>query len=153
MPTKPDSSPIFRKLLKSDRAVWSQLWAGYLEFYEHELTPEQTELTWQRFFDQKFNLWAFVAEVDGVVAGIAHCSFTNSTWNKTPDFYLEDLFVDPSFRRQGLGEFLIESCADFARKSGARRLHWLTHRDNEAAQKVYRKVAEKSEFVIFEKNL
>jgi len=107
------STPIFRKISKDDKPVWLKLWAGYLEFYQHELTAEQTELTWQRFFDQKFNLWAFVAERDGEVVGLAHCSFTNSTWNKTPDVYLEDLYVEPQSRRKGLGEFLIQGCAEF----------------------------------------
>ena len=147
------SKPVFRKLFKDDRAAWSKLWAGYLEFYQHELSPEQTDLTFQRFFDQKYNLWAFVAEVDGAVVGIAHCSFTNSTWNKNPDLYLEDLFVAPEMRKQGIGEFLIQGCAAFAQERGAGRIHWLTHRDNETAQRVYRKLATKSEFVIFEKKL
>ena len=145
--------PTFRKLSESDRAEWSELWLGYLEFYRHDLTDEQTEQTWQRFFDQNFNLWAFVAELDGALVGLAHCSFTNSTWNETPDLYLEDLFVDPAHRRLGLGEFLIEGCAGFARQSGARKLYWQTHKGNEIAQRVYRKVATKSEFVIFEKKL
>lgn len=153
MTTKPASSPIFRKLFKEDREIWAALWAGYLEFYQHELSDEQTALTWQRFFDQKFNLWAFGVEVEGKIVGFAHCSFTNSTWNKTPDLYLEDLFVSPGMRRQGLGEFLINGCADFAAASGARRLYWQTHKDNETAQNVYRKVATKSEFVIFEKTI
>ena len=144
---------VFRELLKADREAWNQLWAGYLEFYEHELKSDQTELTWQRFFEQEFNLFAFVAEVDGLVVGIAHCSFTNSTWSKTPDLYLEDLFVSPEMRQQGLGEFLINGCADFALARGARRLYWQTHKHNETAQKVYRKVAVKSDFVTFEKTL
>ena len=145
--------PIFRKLFKEDREVWAELWAGYLKFYQHELTAEQTALTWQRFFDQKYNLWAFGVEVDGKVVGFAHCSFTNSTWNKTPDLYLEDLFVLPEARKQGLGEFLINGCAEFAVASGARKLFWQTHRDNETAQRVYCKVASQSEFIIFEKTL
>jgi len=147
------NKPVFRKLFKEDREVWQELWAGYLEFYQHELSPEQTALTWQRFFDQKYNLWAFGIEVDGVIVGFAHCSFTNSTWNQTPDLYLEDLFVAPSARRQGLGELLISGCAAFAQERGAGRIHWLTHRDNETAQRVYRKLATMSEFVIFEKKL
>ena len=90
-------------------------------------------------------------EIDGYVAGFAHCSFTNSTWLAKPDLYLEDLFVAPEYRRQGLGEFLIEGCAKFAEESGARRLYWQTQRSNESAQKLYFKVASLSEYIIFEK--
>ena len=147
------SAPVFRKLFKEDREVWALLWAGYLEFYQHELSADQTVLTWQRFFDQKYNLWAFGVEVEGKILGFAHCSFTNSTWNKTPDLYLEDLYVSPDARKQGLGELLINGCAEFASASGARKLYWQTHRENETAQRLYRKVAAKSDFVIFEKKL
>ena len=148
-----DHKPVFRRLFKEDKAAWLELWAGYLEFYRHELSEDQTDLTFQRFFDQKYNLWAFVALVDEELVGLAHCSFTNSTWNNTPDLYLEDLFVAQTARRQGIGEFLIEGCAQFGKERGANRLHWQTHRDNETAQSVYKKVATKSEFVIFEKKL
>lgn len=145
------SSPVFRPIRESDRSTWDSLWSGYLVFYKEVLPAAQTELTWSRFFDVSFNLHGFVVEIEGVVAGFAHCSFTNSTWLEKPDLYLEDLFVSPDFRRQGLGEFLIQSCADFALASGSRRLYWQTQRSNESAQKLYYKVAALSEYIIFEK--
>ena len=141
----------FRPLEQGDREQWNPLWDGYLLFYKEELSAAQTELTWSRFFDPSFNLHGFVVEVNGVVAGFAHCSFTNSTWLDKPDLYLEDLFVSPDFRRRGLGEFLIQNCAYFAKASGSRRLYWQTQRSNESAQKLYYKVAELSEYIIFEK--
>ena len=142
---------VFRELRESDLAAWLPLWDGYLEFYKEELSAEQTELTWKRFFDADFNLHGFVVEVDGEVAGFAHCSFTNSTWLEKPDLYLEDLFVSPSFRRNGLGEVLIENCAKFASESGARRLYWQPQRSNETAQRLYNRVATLSEYIIVEK--
>ncbi|MFM2024541.1 MAG: hypothetical protein RLZZ56_554 [Actinomycetota bacterium] len=144
------SLPTFRAIRATDRDSWNPLWSGYLEFYKETLTDAQTDLTWSRFFTE-FNLHGFVVEVNGHVAGFAHCSFTNSTWLEKPDLYLEDLFVSPKYRRQGLGEFLIEGCAKFAEESGARRLYWQTQRSNESAQKLYYKVASLSEYIIFEK--
>lgn len=140
----------FREIRESDRSAWDGLWAGYLEFYEQELSLEQTELTWSRFFNG-YGLQGFVAELDGEVVGFAHCWFTNTTWLEKPDLYLEDLFVSPAARRQGVGEFLIQGCADFALASGASRLYWQTQRKNESAQKLYNKVASLSEYIIFEK--
>ena len=142
---------IFRELRESDRPVWNLLWAGYLEFYEHELSDDQTELTWSRFFDDSVRLHGFVAEIDGEVVGFAHCWFTNTTWLDKPDLYLEDLFVSKSARRRGVGEFLIKGCAEFAKAAGSDRLYWQTQRKNESAQKLYHKVAALSEYIIFEK--
>ncbi len=142
---------MFRELRETDYEQWRPLWDGYLSFYEHELSEEQTALTWKRFFDPSFNFHAFVLEQDGEVVGIAHCSYTVSTWNDKPDLYLEDLFVKSSVRRGGIGSQLILGCAEFARVNGAGRLHWLTHKDNATAQSVYRKLASQSEFIIFER--
>lgn len=147
------SSPVFRPILESDRSAWNPLWDGYLVFYKEELSPAQTELTWSRFFDPTFNLHAYVVEVDGVVVGFAHCSFTNSTWLDKPDLYLEDLFVSPEYRRRGLGEFLIQCCAELAREAGSNRLYWQTQRSNESAQRLYHKVASLSEYIIFQKGV
>jgi GNAT superfamily N-acetyltransferase len=147
------SSPVFRPIRESDREAWNLLWAAYLVFYKETLTDEQTELTWSRFFEDDFNLHGFVVELDGQVVGFAHCSFTNSTWLEKPDLYLEDLFVSPSHRRQGLGEFLIENGSRFAKESGARRLYWQTQRSNESAQQLYSRVARLSEYIIFEQVL
>ena len=142
---------IFREIRESDRAAWDVLWAGYLEFYEQELSAEQTELTWSRLFDDSVRLHGFVAEVDGEVVGLAHCWFTHTTWLEKADLYLEDLFVAPLARRRGVGELLIQGCADFARESGSARLYWFTHKNNLSAQRLYDKVASRSEFIIFEK--
>lgn len=141
---------LFREIRESDRATWDGLWAGYLEFYEQSLSDEMTEITWGRFFND-YGLKGFVAELDGGVVGFAHCWFTNTTWLEKPDLYLEDLFVSPTARRRGVGEFLIQGCADFALASGSSRLYWQTQRKNKSAQRLYNKVASLSEYIIFEK--
>jgi ribosomal protein S18 acetylase RimI-like enzyme len=147
------TSATFRAIEPSDKPAWLPLWEGYLVFYKESLSDSQTDLTWSRFFLDDFNLRGFVVEVNEEVVGFAHCSFTNSTWLENPDLYLEDLFVSTEHRRQGLGEFLIENCAKFAKESGSRRLYWQTQRSNESAQRLYNKIASLSEYIIFEKVL
>jgi len=142
---------LFREIQRADQEAWLPLWAGYLEFYQHALTEEQTQMTWERFFDDSVRLHGFVAELDGEVVGFAHCWFNHTTWLDKADLYLEDLFVAPSARRRGVGEFLIQGCADFAKESGSSRLYWQTQRSNESAQRLYNKVAALSEYIIFEK--
>lgn len=144
--------PLFRLIEQGDKAAWLDLWAGYLEFYEVELAPEQTEIAWNRFFDPEFNAMGFVVELDGEVVGLAHCTFHNSTWLPTPDLYLEDLFVSKAHRRNGLGEFLINECAKFGKAAGSSRMYWMTQRSNEVAQNLYYKLAELSEYIIFKKD-
>jgi GNAT superfamily N-acetyltransferase len=90
---------------------------------------------------------ALVLELDGELVGLAHFSFTHSSWTVNRDLYLEDLFVSPSVRGQGLGRALILALDEVAREEGSRKVWWETHRDNDTAQKVYDSVAERSEFV------
>jgi GNAT superfamily N-acetyltransferase len=138
---------IIRSVAADDHGSWDALWAGYLEFYKTELAPEQTELTWQRLLDDEHGLNGLVAEVDGQLVGLAHFSFTHSTWAENQDLYLEDLFVDPSVRGQGIGKALILSLDEIAREEGSRKVWWETQNHNATARRLYDSVAELSEFV------
>ncbi len=50
---------------------------------------------------------------------------------------LNDLFVEASARRRGIGRLLLRAAADFARSDGALRLELETDHDNAAAQALY----------------
>jgi ribosomal protein S18 acetylase RimI-like enzyme len=138
---------VIRNLKPSDRTQWDSLWQGYLTFYEHELTAEQTDLTWARLCDENFEMYGLVLELDGELVGLAHFSFTHSSWTVNRDLYLEDLFVSNSVRGQGLGKALILALDEIAREEGSRKVWWETHRDNQTARRLYDSVAELSEFV------
>ena len=138
---------IIRELQESDRSSWDALWAGYLEFYETELTADQTELTWARLLDPDFEMYSLGVELDGSLVAFAHYSFTHSSWSVAQDLYLEDLFVDPALRGQGLGRVLIEALGDLATEAGASKVWWETHKDNATARRLYDSVGELSEFV------
>ncbi len=144
---------LIRSLQANDREQWDTLWAGYLVFYETELSDEQTELTWQRLLDDDFGIHGLVAEVDGKIAGLAHFSFSLSTWNVAPDLYLEDLFVDSSVRGQGIARSLILRLADIATETGSRKVWWETQAHNEVARSLYDKVGELSEFVKYTRSV
>ena len=138
---------VIRELNEADRDDWDKLWAGYLAFYETVLTPEQTDLTWSRLLDPGFEMHSLVVEVDGNLVALAHYSFTHSSWSVAQDVYLEDLFVDPALRGQGLGRVLIESLGELASAMGSSKLWWETHKDNSTARRLYDSVGEISEFV------
>ena len=72
-------------------------------------------------------------------AGFAVFFQTFSTFLGIPGMYLEDLFVDPKFRRQGLGEALLARLARIAVERGCGRLEWSVLRWNELAIGFYQK--------------
>lgn len=53
---------------------------------------------------------------------------------------LNDLFVLPEFRKNGVGEFLMEESKKFANTSDVARLLLCTEKNNFSAQKLYEKV-------------
>ena len=141
---------LLRDLDEADKPQWLKLWAGYLKFYEQELSLEQTELTWQRLLHAKDGLHAIVAESAGQLVGLAHYFWTPSTWQENKDLYLEDLFVSPTVRGNGVGRTLIQALVDICLKAGGSKVHWQTHRSNETAIALYEKLAKQSEFIVFE---
>ncbi|HEX7275949.1 MAG TPA: GNAT family N-acetyltransferase [Acidimicrobiales bacterium] len=62
-----------------------------------------------------------LAEVDGVVAGLAVWYPTYSTFLAQAGIWLEDLFVRPEYRGQGLGRALLDH---LSQRAGPGRLEW-----------------------------
>jgi len=121
----------------ADKQRWLVLWQGYLDFYETELSAEQSELTWQRILDPEFNMKCAVALDDGVIVGFTTYSLQNSTWSENGHCYLEDLFVDLTVRGKGVGRALIEYVKSYAIENKCSRLYWNTDEDNSTARKLY----------------
>jgi ribosomal protein S18 acetylase RimI-like enzyme len=138
-----------RPLQSADRDRWNELWRGYLQFYKHDLPADLTDLTWRRLLDPAHAFQGFAAHDGERIAGIVHFHVHASTWARTGYCYLEDLFVDPGCRGQGLGRTLIEAVYAAADEQGAERVYWHTENTNDRAQHLYRQVAELTPFVQF----
>ena len=78
-----------------------------------------------------------IAEIDGKPAGFAIYYFTFSTWQGRNGIYLEDLYVSPDFRGQGLGKVLMRSVADVAVSRNCGRMEWSVLDWNIGAIRVY----------------
>ncbi len=65
-----------------------------------------------------------VALADGEVVGFALWYVTFSTWKGRPGLWLEDLFVRPSARGQGLGTALLQDLAQVCVARGYPRFEW-----------------------------
>ncbi len=142
-----------RDIQPSDRPQWDALWQGYLTFYKVTLPAATTQMTWSRFFDAAEPVHALVAEHNGKLVGLAHYIFHRNTWMTGDVCYLEDLFAAPDMRGKGVGRALIEAVYDRARQAGASRVYWMTQESNTQAMALYDKIAEKSGFLQYRKQL
>ncbi|GAB4109485.1 MAG: GNAT family N-acetyltransferase [Roseiflexaceae bacterium] len=147
------SDIVVRPVELGDRTAWEPLWKGYQQFYKVDLPAEVTETTWQRFHNPAEPVYALVAEREGQLIGVTHYLFHRSTWMLGRSCYLQDLFVAPEARGHGVGRLLIEAVYRAAKVAGAERVHWLTHETNSTAMHLYDRIADRSGFVQYRKNL
>lgn len=146
-----------RPIEQRDLADWRVLWDGYNAFYGRSgttaLDEDITRTTWERFFTPAEPVRAFVAELDGRVAGLAHIVFHRSTTRLHDVCYLQDLFTAPQLRRSGIARRLIEAVYDAARQARCSRVYWQTKHDNAAARALYDRVATHIGFVVYSHEL
>ena len=137
-----------RRLEAGDRAEWLELFRAYIAFYRAAVPDQVVDLTWQRLMGALPDMVGLAAvDADGRLVGIAHVVFHPSTWAVTGYAYLEDLFVAPSVRGQGVGRALIEAVYGTADARGASRVYWVTEEDNATARRLYDGVATRAPFV------
>ena len=146
-----------RDISPLDYELWLPLWQSYNAFYGRSgstaLPEEVTATTWQRFFEASEPVYAFVAELDGRLVGLAHYILHRSTILLTPICYLQDLFTAPDRRRTGVARALIEAVYRRAQQLGSARVYWQTHETNLVAQRLYDRVAERSGFIVYRKSI
>ena len=97
-----------------------------LALYErlsHVVTATE-EILRRNLFGEKSVAEAILAEHQGAVAGFAVYFYNFSTFEGKPGIFIEDLYVDESHRREGLGLAMFMHVARLAREQGCGRLEW-----------------------------
>lgn len=72
--------------------------------------------------------------------GFALLRFRPSLWADGPDCYLEELYVVPERRRQGLGLALMEAAIALARERGTFEVHLATNETDVGARALYERL-------------
>ncbi|MCA2710726.1 MAG: GNAT family N-acetyltransferase [Microcystis sp. M015S2] len=115
--------------------------AAYQEL-SHLMTGNSQALG-EHLFGEKPDIEALVAEVEGKIVGFA-LFFTNySTFITKPGIYLEDIFVLPDYRSQGIGKALLMAVAKIAVARDAGLLEWTVLEWNQLAIDFYGKMGAK----------
>jgi GNAT superfamily N-acetyltransferase len=138
-----------RQAQPDDRERWGELFRAYGVFYETEFSDAVLDGVWAWIVDTDHVLNALVAEVNGSVIGLGHYRSMPDTFSAGTEWYLDDLFVDPSARGTGAATALIERLKEIAATTNG-TLRWITAADNATAQRVYDKVATKATWVTYE---
>ena len=105
----------------------------------HEMIATEAGLR-QGLFGARPYAECLIARMDGNPAGFALFFHNFSTFLAKPGIYLEDLFVYPALRGNGIGKALLLRLAGVARERGCGRLEWSVLDWNTSAQEFYRKL-------------
>lgn len=141
-----------RPLEHADENNWRDLWKAYLAFYNSSVPDQVYKTTFARLLDedtQEFN--CFLATQNDTPIGLVHYLSHRHCWRTENVIYLQDLFVDPNQRGEGIGRQLIEAVYRTADENQTPSVYWLTQADNHDAQKLYDRLAKKTDFIKYQR--
>lgn len=143
-----------RLVTAADHDDWYALWRGYQAFYKVDIPEETARVAWARVLDPAEPMAAALAfDAAGKAVGLVNYIRHRSFWTVGDYVYLQDLFVDDGVRGRGVGRLLIEHVYEAATAAGCSRVHWLTHETNANAMVLYDRIATKSGFVNYRKQI
>jgi GNAT superfamily N-acetyltransferase len=112
------------------------------ELADYEKLGHEVRATEAGLYDTLFGpervAYAVIAEAGEQAAGFAIYFISFSTFLAKPGLYLEDLYVRPEWRSQGIGRRLLAHLARIAVERGFGRMEWSVLNWNEMALRVYR---------------
>jgi GNAT superfamily N-acetyltransferase len=130
---------LIRKAVRSDCARMMEL---IQELATYEKAPDEVTVSLSHFEESGFGAnpvwWAFVAEANGIVIGMALYYVRYSTW-KGRRMYLEDILVTEAMRGQKVGSQLMDTLIVEAKEKGFNGINWQVLEWNEPAINFYKK--------------
>ena len=144
---------MIRTIEAGDREAWGRLFRDYGVFYETSFDDGVLDGVWGWLMDAAHPVSAFVATDDGTLVAFAHYRSLPDTFTAAHGWNLDDLYVDPGQRGNGLATALIDAVAAACTAQGGGTLRWITAESNTTAQRVYDQIATRSTWVTYEKAL
>jgi GNAT superfamily N-acetyltransferase len=110
----------------------------FLEFAVFQKTPEKVKITVEEMQEDKDLFQCLVAEGPKGIVGFASYFFAYYSWSGKA-IYLDDLYVQDTFRKEGIGGRLLNAVIDLAKQAKCKKVRWLVSKWNTNAIEFYSK--------------
>ncbi|MFT3681266.1 MAG: GNAT family N-acetyltransferase [Ferruginibacter sp.] len=108
------------------------------EFAAFQKTPEKVVITPEQMKGDKDLFQCNVAETaDKKIIGFASYFFAYYSWSGKA-VYLDDLYVQPAYRKQGIGKKLLRHVFSLAKETHCKKVRWQVSKWNNAAIEFYK---------------
>ena len=134
---------MIREIQLKDKVEWEKLYKGYADFYKVEMNDKILQTVWNWLHDKSHDVEGLVYEIEDKIVGLAHYRRMPSPLRGQYIGFLDDLFVDPKYRGQKIGEKLINQMKEISKSKGWNLVRWITRNDNTRAKSLYDRVSEK----------
>ena len=141
---------MIREIQLKDKVEWEKLYKGYADFYKVEMNDKILQTIWSWLHDKSHDVEGLVYEVEDKIIGLAHYRRMPSPLRGQYIGFLDDLFVDPKYRGQKIGEKLINQMKEISISRGWNLVRWITRNDNTKAKSLYDRVSEKTTWDVYE---
>ena len=141
---------MIREIQLKDKEQWETLYRGYADFYKVKMNNKILQTVWNWLHDKNHEVNGIVYEVEDKAVGLAHYRRMPSPLRGQDIGFLDDLFVDPKYRGQKIGEQLINEIKEISKSKGWNLVRWITRDDNIIAKSLYDRVSEKTNWDVDE---
>jgi len=141
---------MIREIKPTDKEEWENLYKGYAKFYKVEMNKTILKTVWNWIHDKNHEVEGIVYEINNKIVGLAHYRKMPRPLRGQEIGFLDDLYVDPDYRRKGIGEKFLNYLKELSKSRGWNLIRWLTHDDNIKAKSLYDRVAEKTNWDLYE---
>ena len=141
---------MIRKIWKKDKESWKELYKGYADFYKSPINNKILDTLWNWIMDKNHEVNGIVYVIDGNLAALAHYRGMPRPLKGKYIGFLDDLYVDPTYRNQKIGQKLMNEIKIISKSEKWDLVRWITHQDNTKAKYLYDKISEKTIWEVYE---
>ena len=140
---------MIRSLEQKDKRKWKKLYNAYADFYKVPMNSGILDILWDWIHDDNHIVNGICYELEGNIVGIAHYRTMPRPIKGQYIGFLDDLFVEPDFRRKKIAQKLINHLKSLSKANNWDGIRWITHSSNDNAKKLYDKIANNTGFELY----